>query len=250
MKPSIKDIQVERNKANFVSYLLTRFNENEFTNSEMKKVYNEDITNTIERASGHVIRRELVTMLNDPASGWGFKTYPIKNYTLYKDKKVVHVVFDAPSKSVMDIPYCALARYIAPYLDFPSSYALNSEVFQCEGFFTERTEEITIRKCKAVGRVGWNDYNFEGTLSKWSSEEQLRRHFINGEYHFEFEDVDTFRYYFKLDRRKAANYCMEQQRRARNLREERTKCLVDEMPEEDRQEILEYLADQYGYWLE
>ena len=44
MKPSIKNIQVEQSKANVISWLLTEFGENEFTNSEMKKHYDEATT--------------------------------------------------------------------------------------------------------------------------------------------------------------------------------------------------------------
>lgn len=72
MKPSTTDIQVKQNKANFIAWLLTEFSENEFTNSEMKKHYDEAISKAIENASE-------ATMLNDPASDWNFYA-PVRFY--------------------------------------------------------------------------------------------------------------------------------------------------------------------------
>ena len=43
--------QVKQNKTDFISWLLTEFSENEFTNSEMKKHYDEVISKAIENAS-------------------------------------------------------------------------------------------------------------------------------------------------------------------------------------------------------
>lgn len=249
MKPSIQDIQIEKNKANFVSWLLIKFGEKEFTNSEMKKVYNEKVTNTIENASGRMILKELKYLLNDPISDWFFSA-PIKNYSLYQDKKVVHVVFDTESKSVMDIPYYALARYINPRLNFPKSYTLNSTFNGCN-FYSIRKEEVSLTVKKATGIKGiFLDIPIYRTVREWESEEELKGYFMDGKYCIEEKEISTFKYYFRLNGTKAANYIMNQAKTAQNLREERTKSLVAEMPEDDRQEILEYLADHYGYSLE
>lgn len=108
MKPSIQDIQVKQNKANFIAWLLTEFSENEFTNSEMKKHYDEVISKAIENASG------TTTMLNDPASDWNFYA-PVRFYIVRKKEKVVHVVFATLNESIMDIPYSALASTLEFY---------------------------------------------------------------------------------------------------------------------------------------
>lgn len=67
MKPSIQDINVLNNKATFLSWLLSRFGENEFTNSEMKKVYDEDVFNTFLSASFEKIERAIKKFTFDNA---------------------------------------------------------------------------------------------------------------------------------------------------------------------------------------
>ena len=43
---------------------------------------------------------------------------------------------------------------------------------------------------------------------------------------------------------------MNQTNAAKELREERTQCLINEMTEADKIDVLEQLADYYGYFLE
>lgn len=253
MKPSNKDIQVEQNKANFVSWLLTEFGEEEFTNSEMKKRYDEAVTKAIENASENRILKGLEKVFNDPASGWRFSA-PVRFYVIHKDKKIIHVVFDTVSKSVCDLPFYALVRYIAPLLTFPKSYTLNSEYFRDENFFILREEKFTITKRKAVGKcysrfaLSCNNYEVENTLYSWKDESELASFFNRG-YHIEKEEIETIRYYFKLNGTKAANYIMNQTKAANDLRKERTRCLINEMTETDRLDVLEQLANYYGYFL-
>ena len=243
MKPSIKDIQVEQNKANFISWLLTKFGEKEFTNSEMKKKYTEEASCVIENASGNTILSALKAMSNDPYSNWSFDCYPIKNYTLYKNRKVVHIVFDIPSKFVTDMPYSAIVRYVEPRLDFPASYMLNNDLFKNGNFFARREEKITIRKAKAIGRRAYFNQMFVDTVYKWNNENELTEYFLDGKYSVESYEVETIRYYFQLKGAKAANYIMNQTKIAKKLREERTRCIINEMTREDRLEVMEYLAE-------
>ena len=248
MKPSIKDIQTEQGKANFVSWLLREFGENEFTNSEMKKHYNEAVTEAIENTTE--LKMKWVLMKAREAR-LGRCCPPCTrriSYQINKELQRVETSFSEKSDNFdYNFHYEELVRFINPRLNFARSYTLNSGAFFGCSFFSSREENVTIRKAKAVGRV---DYNFEGVLHKWSSEEELTRHFLNGKYTIEFEDIDTFRYYFRLNGGEAANYIMNQAKTAQRLREERTRQLVEEMPEEDKMEVLEYLADAYGYWLE
>lgn len=250
MKPSIKDIQVEQNKANFISWLLTEFGENEFTNSEMKKRYDEVVTCAIENASENTILSALKAMSNDPYSNWSFDCYPIKNYTLYKNRKVVHIVFDIPSKFVVDMPYSALVHYVEPRLNFPASYMLNNDLFKNGNFFARREEKIVIRKAKAIGRRAYFNQTFEDTVYKWNDEDELTEYFLDGKYSIEFDEIETIRYYFQLKGAKAANYIMNQTKTAKKLREERTQCIINEMTREDQLEVMEYLADKFDYYLE
>lgn len=252
MKPSIKDIQVEQNKANFISWLLTEFGENEFTNSEMKKRYDEVVTCAIENASENTIRNGLKTMLNDPASNWRFSApvRPVRFYTVHRDKKNIHIEFDLACKAVMDVPFYAFIRYIDPVLTFPRFYTLNSELFECGNFFTRREEKITIHKAKAIGRRAYFNQIFEDTVYKWNDENELIEYFLDGKYSIEFDEIETVRYYFQLKGAKATNYIMNQTKTAKKLREERTQCIINEMTREDRLEVMEYLADKFDYYLE
>ena len=250
MKPSIKDIQVEQSKANFISWLLTEFGENEFTNSEMKKRYDEVVTCAIENASGNTILSALRIMADDPYNRWNFNGYPIKTYTLYKNRKVVHAVFDIPSKFFRNIPYNALVRYVDSHLNFPASYVLNNDLFKNGNFFTRREEKITIRKAKAIGRRAYFNQVFEDTVYKWNNENELTEYFLDGKYSIESYEVETIRYYFQLKGAKAANYIMNQTRTAKKLRKERTQCIINEMTLEDQNEVMEYLADKFDYYLE
>lgn len=50
-------------------------------------------------------------------------------------------------------------------------------------------------------------------------------------YHIEENEIETVRYYFKLNCVKTAKYIMNQDIAARKLREERTQCLINEMIE-------------------
>ena len=255
MKPSNKDIQVEQNKANFVSWLLTEFGEKEFTNSETKKRYDEAITKAIENASENRILKGLEKVFNDPASNWRRFDTPVRFYVIHKDERIIHVVFDTVCKSVCDIPFHDLVRYIDPLLTFPKSYTLNSKPFEHENFFILREEEFTITKRKAVGKyysrfaLSCNNYEVESTLYSWKDESELTNFFDRG-YHIEKEEIETIRYYFKLKGAKAAHYIMNQTKAANDLREERTRCLINEMTEADRLDVLEQLADYYGYFLE
>lgn len=245
MKPSTTDIQVKQNKANFIAWLLTEFSENEFTNSEMKKHYDEAISKAIENASEATMIQALKTMLNDPASDWNFYA-PVRFYIVRKKEKVVHVVFATLNKSIMDIPYNALALYIDPLLNFPKSYTLNKEPFKDESFFGWRKENITICKVKSIDHYP----PLTDTITKCSDEEKLINHSVNGEYSIKFDEFETVRYYFKLNGAKAASYIMNQTNAAKKLREERTQCLINEMTEADKIDVLERLADYYGYFLE
>nr|DAF55244.1 MAG TPA: hypothetical protein [Siphoviridae sp. ctZHD14] len=254
MKPSNKDIQVEQNKANFVSWLLAEFGQKEFTNSEMKKHYNEAVTKAIENASENSLLKGLKKMFNDPTSNWRFGA-PVRFYVIHKDERTVHVVFDTVCKSVGDIPFYDLVRYIDPLLTFPKSYTLNSEHLRDENFFILREEKITITKRKAVGKyysrfaLPCNNYEVESTLYSWKDESELASFFDRG-YHIEKDEIETIRYYFKLNGAKAANYIMNQTKTAKKLREERTRCLIDEMTEADKIDVLKQLANYYGYFLE
>lgn len=249
MKPSIKDIQVEQNKANFISWLLTEFGENEFTNSEMKKRYDEVVTCAIENASENTIRNGLKTMLNDPASNWRFGA-PVRLYTVHRDKKNIHIEFDLACKAVMDVPFYAFIRYIDPILTFPKSYTLNNDLLKNGNFFTRREEKITIRKAKAIGRRAYFNQVFEDTVYKWNNENELIEYFLDGKYSIEPYEIETVRYYFQLKGAKAANYIMNQTRTAKKLRKEHTQCIINEMTQEDQLEVMEYLADKFGYYLE
>lgn len=245
MKPSTTDIQVKQNKANFIAWLLTEFSENEFTNSEMKKHYDEAISKAIENASETTMLQALKTMLNDPASNWNFYA-PVRFYIVRKKEKIVYVVSSTLNKSIMDSPYSALAPYIDPILNFPKSYTLNKEPFKDEGFFGWRKENITICKVKSIDHYP----PLTDSITEWSDEEKLINHSVNGEYSIKLDEIETIRYHFKLNGTKAANYIMNQTKAAKKLREERTQCIINEMTEADKIDVLERLADYYGYFLE
>lgn len=243
MKPTIQDIRVEQQKANFINFLINEFGENEFTNSEMKKHYGEAVTAAIENASKATTLKGLKAMFNDSLNNW-ISCVPVKSYNLYRNQKKVHVVFDTKEKSVMDIPYYELVRYIEPSLDFPKSYALNKTIFNCF-FFTSRKETFTIKVTKAVGRFSrWNGRTYEKTIYSWENEEDLGRKFDLG-YSIKTEEVEGFRYYFKLNIEKAKRAVKTHKNISVQLREERTKALVIRIEKEDRQEIFDYLSEHY-----
>lgn len=144
-----------------------------------------------------------------------------------------------------------LLKYIDPSLCFPKSYTLNETFRGCQ-FYTTRKENITIRTKKAVGIIPVSSgcRYVKKTIEDWESKEELKEYFGSGMYHIEENEIEAVRYYFRLNGSKTANYIMREAKTAKKLREERTQCLINEMTEEDKIDVLERLADYYGYFLE
>ena len=154
MKPSIQDINTLNNKTAFLSWLLSRFGENEFTNSEMKKVYDEDVSNAFLSASFEKIERAIKKFNNDVhvLEPEGLKL--ISADVLAKKGRVACWFRNDNNKTCCNRIYYhnQLMKYIDPSLCFPKSYTLNEAFGGCQ-FYTTRKENITIRTKKAVGIV-------------------------------------------------------------------------------------------------
>lgn len=246
MKPSLQDIDTLNNKATFLSWLLSRFGENEFTNSEMKKVYDEDVTKAFSYASIGEIEKAIKKFAPNNA-------FPLPRLVsvdvLAKENKVT--AWFGRIYYCKTYPLDKLIKYIDPSLSFLKSYTLN-KTFNCCQFYTTRKENITIRTKKAVGTIPAfsGGRQSEETIYNWDSEEELKYLFRLGTYHIEEDETKAVKYYFKLNSTKTASYIMNYDKAARRLRKERTQCLINEMTEADRVEVLERLADYYGYFLE
>lgn len=247
MKPSIQDIKSYQEKANFINWLILEFGENEFTNSEMKKHYNEAVTRAIENAFDYQIVDAIREFESSIKKGVTPYSVNVSDLRVNFDAKTIYANVGTDITLKHSYSFYKLARLISPVLDFSKSFTLNS-TFENSKFFSKREENTIYHLKRATGIVRlFQGIPCCGSLNNWDSEEELKSYFIDGKCSIEENDIETFRFVFRLNIAKAAQASIKLQKAAQNAREERTRCLAKELAYEDRHELLEYLADSMGY---